>query len=82
VLLGAKREWILIAGILLFMIGLLGLGLALIYSVLIAVAIYIGIKAYVGRRNLKIRQAIPEGICAHCGEKITAGKCPNCDGTN
>jgi len=78
---GAKREWILIAGILLFMIGLLGAGLALIYSVLIAVAIYIGIKAYVGRKNLKIRQEIPEGICAHCGAKITGGKCPSCDDT-
>jgi hypothetical protein len=79
--LGAKREWILIAGILFFMIGLLGAGLPLIYSVLIAVAIYIGIKAYVGRKNLKIRQEIPEGICAHCGAKIAGGKCPSCDKT-
>jgi|OM-RGC.v1.031986650 Flp pilus assembly protein TadB len=75
----AKREWILIAGILLFMIGLLGTGLALIYSVIIAVAIYVGIKVYVGRKNLKLRQEIPEGICAHCGNKIIQGKCPNCD---
>jgi hypothetical protein len=57
----------------------LGAGLPLIYSVLIAVAIYIGIKAYVGRKNLKLRQAMPEGICIHCGSKIVDAKCPNCD---
>ncbi|MBM3905283.1 MAG: hypothetical protein FJ354_01175 [Thaumarchaeota archaeon] len=61
------------------MIGLLGAGLPLIYSVLIAVAIYVGIKAYVGRKNLKLQKEIPEGICVHCGAKIAGGKCPNCD---
>jgi len=79
VLLSARREWILIAGIMLFMIGLLGIGLALIYSVLFAVAVYIGIKIYVGRKTLKIRKEIPEGICVHCGTKITGALCPNCD---
>ncbi|MGQ0606100.1 MAG: hypothetical protein ACT4OD_03980 [Candidatus Nitrosotenuis sp.] len=77
----AKREWILIAGILLFMIGLLGVGLALIYSVLIAVSIYVVVKVYVGRSRLKIVKDIPEGICVNCGAKILGGKCPNCDGT-
>ena len=61
------------------MIGLLGAGLALIYSVIIAVAIYVGIKAYVGRKKLKLAKEIPEGICVHCGSKIVSGKCPNCD---
>jgi hypothetical protein len=63
----------------LFMIGILGAGLPLIYSVLVAVAIYIGIKVYVGRKNLKLKQSMPEGICIHCGAKITDTTCPNCD---
>ena len=75
----AKREWILIAGVMLFMIGLLGTGLALIYSVLIAVGVYVGIKVYVGRKKLKISKEIPEGVCAQCGAKIENNKCPNCD---
>lgn len=78
-MLSARREWILIAGVMLFMIGLLGVGLALIYSVLIAVAIYVGVKVYVGRKTLKIRKEIPEGVCVHCGAKITGAMCPNCD---
>lgn len=75
----AKREWILIAGVLLFMIGLLGTGLPLIYSVIIAVGIYVLIKVYVGRRQLKLAKEIPEGICITCGAKILHGKCPSCD---
>lgn len=75
----AKREWILIAGIMLFMIGLLGTGLALIYSVIIAVGVYVGIKVYVGRKKLRIAKEIPEGVCAQCGAKIEGGRCQNCD---
>ena len=75
----AKREWILIAGILLFMIGLLGAGLALIYSVIFAVGIYVAVKVYVGRCQRKITKEIPEGICIHCGAKIEGSKCPICD---
>lgn len=62
------------------MIGLLGVGLALIYSVLIAVGVYVAVKVYVGRRQRKIIREIPEGICMHCGAKIEGAKCPNCDG--
>jgi hypothetical protein len=62
------------------MIGLLGAGLSLIYSVIIAVGLYVGIKVYVGRRQKLVAKEIPEGICAECGAKIAAGKCPNCDG--
>ena len=60
------------------MIGLMGAGLAPLYSMLIAVGIYVGIKVYVGRRQMTITRQIPEGICADCGSKITGGACPNC----
>jgi hypothetical protein len=60
------------------MIGLLGAGLPLIYSVIIAVGIYVGIKVFVGRRQMAITRQIPEGICVECGSKITDGVCPNC----
>lgn len=61
------------------MIGLLGAGLPLIYSVIIAVGIYVGIKVYVGRRQAAITKDMPEGICVECGAKIAGGVCPNCD---
>ena len=62
------------------MIGLLSTGLPLIYSVIIAVAIYVGIKVYVGRSKIKIAKTLPEGVCMDCGQKIVGGTCPNCHG--
>jgi hypothetical protein len=75
-----KKEILLVAGVLFFMIGLLGAGLPLIYSVIIAVGIYVGIKVFVGRRQRLIEKEIPEGVCVACGAKIIDGNCPNCDG--
>jgi len=69
----------LIAGILLFMIGLLGVGLSIIESVGISIAIYVGIKVFVGRRKKMLDKKIGEGFCLECGEKIIGKKCPNCD---
>ncbi|MFI5406337.1 MAG: hypothetical protein ACHQ1D_07465 [Nitrososphaerales archaeon] len=74
-----KRDIILIVGILFFMIGLLGVGLNLVEAVGISIAIYFGIKIFVGRRKKFLDQKIGEGFCAECGEKIIAKKCPNCD---
>jgi hypothetical protein len=74
-----KKEILLVAGVLFFMIGLLGAGLPLIYSVIIAVGIYVGIKVFVGRRQRLIEKEIPEGVCVECGAKIIGGNCPNCD---
>lgn len=74
-----KRELLLIGGVLFFMIGLLGTGLPLIYSVIIAVAIYVGIKAYVGKRKHALAKQLGQGICADCGSKIEGIKCPKCD---
>ena len=45
-----KRELILIAGILLFMVGLIPF-MPPIYAILIAAGIYFGIKVIVGRRK-------------------------------
>ncbi|MGQ0790644.1 MAG: hypothetical protein ACT4NJ_00270 [Nitrosopumilaceae archaeon] len=74
-----KRDIILIVGILFFMLGLLGIGLNLVEAVGISIAIYFGIKIFVGRRKKFLDQKIGEGFCAECGEKIIAKKCPNCD---
>lgn len=74
-----KRELLLIGGVMFFMIGLLGAGLPLIYSVIIAVAIYVGIKVYVGKRKQMFSRQLGQGMCADCGSKIEGNKCPNCD---
>ncbi len=73
-----KRELILIAGILLFMIGLLPF-IPLFYALIIAIGIYFGIKVLVGRRKKSLQQKIGKDRCAKCGEKIIGQKCPNCD---
>ena len=46
-----KRDIILIAGVLFFMVGLLGVGLNPIEAIGISIAIYFGIKIFVGRRK-------------------------------
>ena len=74
-----KRDIILIAGVLFFMIGLLGVGLNLIESIGISIAIYFGIKVFVGRRKKTLAKKIGEGFCVECGEKVVGKKCPNCD---
>jgi hypothetical protein len=74
-----KRDIILIAGVLLFMIGLLGVGLNAVESIGISIAIYFGIKIFVGRRKKILDKKIGEGFCVECGEKVVGKKCPNCD---
>jgi len=73
-----KREVILIAGILLFMIGLLAF-IPLFYALVIAIGIYFGIKVLVGRRKKSLQQKTGKDYCPKCGEKITKKQCPNCD---
>jgi len=75
-----RREILLIAGILFFLIGLIGVGLQPIYAIIISITIYIGIKVIVGRRKKTIAKSVGEGLCVECGEKIINNKCPNCDG--
>lgn len=78
-----KREIILIIGILFLMIGIMALpNMQPIYAVIIAIAIYFGVRVFVGRRKKQIQKSIGEGICAVCGQRITENKCPNCDKMN
>ena len=76
-----KREIILIVGVLFLMIGMLPF-IAPAYAVGIAIAIYFGIRVFVGRKKRLIKKDLGEGICALCGGKIVENKCPNCDRTN
>ena len=73
-----RRDIILIAGLILVMLGLIQyLGPA--YSAIIVIALYFGVKIYVGKKRQLIQQDVGEGICMECGSKITNKKCPNCD---
>ena len=74
-----RREILLIAGILFFLIGLIGVGLQPIYAIIISITIYIGIRVIVGRRKRTIAKSVGEGICVKCGERVINKKCPNCD---
>jgi hypothetical protein len=73
-----KREIVLIVGVLFLMIGMLPF-IAPVYAVTIAVAIYFGMRVFVGRRKKQMQKAIGEGVCAVCGEQIVNKKCPKCD---
>jgi len=73
-----KREIVLIVGVLFLMIGMLPF-IAPVYAVPIAIAIYFGIRVFVGRRKKQLQKAMGEGICATCGAKVANNKCPNCD---
>ena len=74
-----RREILLIAGILFFLIGLIGVGLQPIYAIIISITIFIGIKVVVGRRKKMIAKSVGEVICVKCGERVINKKCPNCD---
>jgi len=73
-----RRDLILIAGLILVMLGLIQyLGPA--FSAIIVIALYFGIKVYVGKKRQLIQQDVGEGICMECGFKIINKKCLNCD---
>ena len=74
-----RKDLLLIVGILFFLIGLMGVGLPPIYAIIISLAIYFGIRIFVGRRKKMIEKEIGEGICVKCGSKIENQKCPICD---
>ncbi len=56
--------------------------IAPIYAAGIAIAIYFGVRVFVGRKRRQIQKSVGEGICAVCGEKILKNKCPKCDVPN
>ena len=72
-----KREIILILGILLLMIGMIPF-MPPLYAAAIAIALYFGIRVFVGRRKKQIQNEVGGGICATCGGKIVNNKCSNC----
>ncbi|MFQ5782025.1 MAG: hypothetical protein ACE5GR_03090 [Nitrosopumilus sp.] len=73
-----KRDIVLIAGLLLFMVGLMPF-MAPAYAAVIVIVMYFGIKVYVGKRKQSIDRDVGEGICMECGSKISNKRCPNCD---
>jgi len=75
----ARRDIILIVGLLLIMIGLMPF-MAPIYAAIIVIAVYFGVKVYMARKKQMVRREFgPEGICMECGTKIESGRCPACD---
>jgi len=76
-----KRDIILIAGIVLVVLGITQY-VPILYSSLIGLLLFFGIKAYVHRKKKLIENDIGEGVCMECGFKIIDKKCPNCDSEN
>jgi hypothetical protein len=73
-----RRDIILIAGLILVMLGLSPFA-GLVYSAIIVIGLFFGIKVFVAKKNQSIRQDVGEGICMECGSKIIDKKCSNCD---
>jgi len=73
-----KRDLILLAGVFLFMLGLIPF-MSPFYAAIIATGIFFGIKLFVKSREKFLKNQIGEGFCAICGEKVKNKKCPNCD---
>ena len=74
-----RRDFLLIAGVLFTLIGLMGVGLPPVYAIIISIVIYFGIRVFIGRRKQMIEKQVGEGFCAKCGSKIENKKCPICD---
>ena len=72
-----RREILLIAACLFFLIGLLAIT-STIYAIIITLAIYFGIKFLVTKRKKMIEADIGSGICADCGQKLDGKFCKNC----
>jgi asparagine N-glycosylation enzyme membrane subunit Stt3 len=73
-----RRDIILIAGLILVMLGLSPF-LGIVYSAIIVIGLFFGIKIFVAKKNQSIREDVGEGICMECGSKIVDKKCSNCD---
>lgn len=73
-----RRDAILVAGLLMFMIGLIPF-MGVVYAVIIVCIMYFGIKVYVEKRKQSIAKDVGEGICMECGSKVSGNRCPNCD---
>ena len=76
-----RRDAILVAGLLLFMIGLAPF-VSIAAAAVIVTGMYFGIKVYVGRRRRSIEADVGEGLCMECGSRVSGGRCPACDGAD
>lgn len=76
-----RRDILLIAGLVLFMIGLIPF-MSPAYAAIVVILMYFGIKIYVAKRKQSIEKDVGEGICMECGSKVLDKKCPNCDNLN
>ena len=72
-----RREILLIAACLFFLVGLMAI-LSPIYAIIITLVIYFGIKFLVIKRKKMIQADIGGGICADCGQKLDGKFCKNC----
>ncbi len=63
------------------MIGLIPF-IAPVYTAIIGILLYFGIKMYIGRKKRMIQEDLGQGICMECGFKIVGKRCPNCDNQN
>ena len=77
----AKRDILLIVGLLLFMIGLMPF-MAPVYALAIVLIMYFAIKVFVGKRRQSIKKDVGEGICMECGSRLLNRKCPNCNSSS
>ncbi len=73
-----RRDSILLAGVVLLALGLVPF-LAPIYAMIIAAAVFFGIKAFSEMRQRQILRDIGHGICAQCGSVLNESGCPQCD---
>jgi hypothetical protein len=76
-----RRDILLIAGLVLFMIGLIPF-MSPAYAAIVVILMYFGIKIYVAKRKQSIEKDVGEGICMECGSKVLDKKCPICDNLN
>ena len=73
-----RRDLLLVAGLVLFMIGLMPF-MAPVYAVVIVIIMYFAIKIFVGKRKQSIQKDVGSGICMECGSKLLGMKCTNCN---
>ena len=72
-----KRDWMLAAGTGLLAIGLIPF-VAPAYSIVVAAAVFFGIKAYSTKRQKDVLKQVGKGICAECGYPLAKDGCPRC----
>lgn len=73
-----RRDLVLVAASVLFMIGL-SPSIGVVPALIVAFVIYFGIKVFVGRQRRRILADTGTGLCADCGAKLDGTRCPTCN---